>query len=112
MDMEENNVKIFWKPVDGGELKELKGVAKSDDFKFEPLKESVDVQYDPTPVAKEYSFSFDMQLTPKQFKSIRKMFRSRLPRKFKKRYKNMVAKKFSIKPSKLRFRYNGVFNKE
>ena len=108
--MEENNVKIFWKPVDGGELKELKRVTKIEGF--EPLKESVDVQYDPTPVAKEYSFSFDMQLTPKQFKSIRKMFRSRLPRKFKKRYKNMVAKKFGIKPSKLRFRYNGVFNKE
>ena len=32
-----------------------------------------------------------------KFKSIRKMFRSRLPRKFKKRYKNMVAKKFGIK---------------
>lgn len=110
MDMEENNVKIFWKPVDGGELKELKGVTKIEGF--EPLEKPVNVQYDPTPVTKEYSISFDMQLTPKQFKSIRKMFRSRLPRKFKKRYKNMVAKKFGIKPSKLRFRYNGVFTHE
>ena len=108
--MEENNVKIFWKPVDGGELKELKGVTKIEGF--EPLEKHVNVQYDPKPVTKEYSFSFDMQLTPKQFNSIRKMFRSRLPRKFKKRYKNMVAKKFGIKPSKLRFRYNGVFTKE
>ena len=107
--MEQNNMKIFWKPVDGGELKEIQCVTESDGFTFEPLEEPVNVKYDPTPVTKEYSFSFDMQLTPKQFKSIRKMFRSRLPRKFKKQYKNMVAKKFGIKPSKLRFRYNGVF---
>lgn len=103
--MEENKVKIFWKPIDGEEFKELEHVGKVEGFDFEPLEEPIDVKYDPTPV----TMSFDMQLTPKQFKSIRKMFRSRLPRKFKKRYKNMVAKKFGIKPSKLRFRYNGVF---
>ena len=105
--MEENKVKIFWMPADGGELKELKGVTKMEGL--EPLEKPVNVQYDTTPETKEYSFSFDMQFTPKQFKSIRKMFRSRLPRKFKKRYKNMVAKKFGIKPSKLKFIYNGVF---
>lgn len=110
--MEENKVKIFWKPVDGGELKELECATKSDGFEFEPLEEPVDVQYDPTPVAKEYSFSFDMDISSKQFQSIRKLFKNRLPRKFKKQYKNMVAKKFGIKPSKLRFRYNGVFTHE
>lgn len=103
--MEENKVKIFWKPIDGEEFKELKHVGKVESFDFEPLEEQINVKYDPTPV----TMSFDMQLTPKQFKSICKMFRSRLPRKFKKRYKNMVAKKFGIKPSKLKFIYNGVF---
>ena len=103
--MEENNVKIFWKPIDGEEFNELEHIGKVEGFDFEPLEEPIDVKYDPTPV----TMSFDMQLTPKQFKSIRKMFRSRLPRKFKKRYKNMVAKKFGIKPSKLKFIYNGVF---
>ena len=103
--MEQKNVKIFYKPVDGGELKQLECVAESDGFDFEPLKEPIDVKYDPTPV----TMSFDMKMTPNQFKSIRKLFKNRLPRKFKKRYKNMVSKKFGIKPSKLRFRYNGVF---
>lgn len=107
--MEENKVKIFWKPIDGEEFKELEHVGKVEGFDFEPSEEPINVQYDTTSETKEYSFSFDMQLTPKQFKSIRKMFRSRLPRKFKKRYKNMVAKKVGIKPSKLRFWYNGVF---
>lgn len=103
--MEQKNVKIFYKPVDGGELKEIECVAESGGFEFEPLEEPIDVKYDPTPV----TMSFDMKTTPNQFKSIRKLFKNRLPRKFKKRYKNMVAKKFGIKPSKLRFRYNGVF---
>ena len=103
--MEENNVKIFWKPIDGEEFKELEHVGKVKGFDFEPLEEPIDVKYDPTPV----TISFDMKTTPNQFKSIRKLFKNRLPRKFKKRYKNMVAKKFGIKPSKLRFRYNGVF---
>ena len=103
--MEQKNVKIFYKPVDGGELKELECVAESDGFDFEPLEEPIDVKYDQTPV----TMSFDMKMTPNQFKSIRKLFKNRLPRKFKKRYKNMAAKRFGIKPSKLRFRYNGVF---
>lgn len=106
--MEENKTKIFWKPIDGEEFKELKHIGKVDGFDFEPLEEPIDVKYDPTPV----TMSFDMKMTPNQFKSIRKLFKNRLPRKFKKRYKNMVAKKFGIKPSKLRFRYNGVFTHE
>ena len=110
--MEQKNVKIFYKPVDGGELKEIECVAESGGFEFEPLEEPVDVKYDPTPVTKEWSFSFDMDISLKQFQSIRKLFKTRLPRKFKKRYKNMVAKKFGIKPSKLMFGYNGVFTHE
>ena len=106
--MEQKNVKIFYKPVDGGELKELECVAESNGFEFESLEKPIDVKYDPTPV----TMSFDMKMTPNQFMSIRKLFKNRLPRKFKKRYKNMVAKKFGIKPSKLRFRYNGVFTHE
>lgn len=103
--MEQNNVKIFWKPIDGEKFKELEHIGKVEGFDFEPLEESIDVKYDPTPV----TMSFDMKMTPNQFRSIRKLFKNRLPRKFKKRYKNMVAKKFGIKPSKLKFRYNGVF---
>jgi hypothetical protein len=103
--MEENNVKIFWKPIDGEEFKELEHIGKVEGLDFEPLEEPIDVKYDPTPV----TMSFDMKMTPNQFKSIRKLFKNRLPRKFKKRYKNMAAKRFGIKPSKLRFRYNGVF---
>lgn len=103
--MEENKTKIFWKPIDGEEFKELEHVVKVEGFDFAPLEEPIGVKFDQTPV----TMSFDMKMTPNQFKSIRKLFKNRLPRRFKKRYKNMVSKKFGIKPSKLRFRYNGVF---
>ena len=105
--MEENKTKIFWKPIDGGEFKELECVAESGGFEFEPLEEPVDVQYDPTPVAKEHSFSFDfdMDISSKQFQSIRKLCKNRLPRKFKKHYKNMIANLLGISPSKLKFKF-------
>ena len=50
--MEEKNVKIFYKPIDGGELKELECVAESDGFEFKPLEEPIDGKYDPTPFTK------------------------------------------------------------
>ena len=87
--MEQKNVKIFYKPVDGGELKELECVAESDGFDFEPLEEPIDVKYDPTPFRN--SFSFDMVLDKKQSKGIRKLFYCRIPRKKKKLFKKAVA---------------------
>ena len=99
--MEENKTKIFWRSVDGGELKELECVAKSDCFEFEPLEEPIDVKFDPTPI----TMSFDMKMTPNQFKSIHKLFKNRLPRKFKKHYKNMIANRLGISPSKLKFKF-------
>jgi len=90
--MEQKNVKIFYKPVDGGELKELECVAESDGFEFEPLEEPIDVKYDPAPVTKEWSLSFDMVLDNKQSKEIRKLFYCRIPRKIKKRFKKAVAR--------------------
>ena len=58
--MEENKVKIFWKPIDGEEFKELEHVGKVEGFDFEPSEEPINVQYDTTSETKEYSFSFDM----------------------------------------------------
>ena len=89
--MEQKNVKIFYKPVDGGELKEIECVAESDGFAFKPSEEPVDVKYVPTPVTKEWSLSLDMVLDNKQFKEIRKLFYCRIPRKKKKRFKKAVA---------------------
>ena len=88
--MEQKNVKIFYKPIDGGELKELKGVTKIEGF--EPLEEPIDVKCDQTPVTKGWSFSLDMVLDNKQSKEIRKLFYCRIPRKKKKRFKKGVAR--------------------
>lgn len=46
------------------------------------------------------------------FTSNHKLFKRRIPRKLKKRYKNMMANRLGLKPSKLKFRYNGVFNRK
>ena len=102
--MEEKNVKIFYKPVDGGELKELKGVTKIDGFEFEPLKEPVDVKCDQTPVTKGWSFSLDMVLDNKQSKEIRKLFYCRIPRKKKKRFKTNMCKR-GLEIKKIKFIY-------
>ena len=90
--MEQKNVKIFYKPIDGGELKELECVSESDGFDFKPLEEPIDVKCDQTPVTKGWSFSFDMVLDNKQSKEIRKLFYCRIPRKKKKRFKKAVAR--------------------
>lgn len=66
--MEENKTKIFWKPVDGGELKELECVAESGGFEFEPLEKPIDVKYDPTPVTN--SFSFDVPVDNEDVKQM------------------------------------------
>lgn len=102
--MEQKNVKIFYKPVDGGELKELECVAESDGFEFERLKQPIDVKYDPTPVTEGFSLSFDMTLNETLTKNLRKLFKMRLPRKVKKRFKtNMCKHGWDIK--KLKFSY-------
>lgn len=83
--MEQKNVKIFYKPVDGGELKALECVAKSDGFEFERLKQPIDVKYDPTP----FTISFDIDYTKC---NIRKLFYTRIPRKKKKKAKKLLAR--------------------
>ena len=99
--MEQKNVKIFYKPVEGGELKELKGVSK---VEFEPLEEPIDVKYDPTPFTK--SISFDMSVDKC---NIRKLLYTRVPRKKKKWQKKQVAM-IDGKPVKhLRYDYLGCY---
>lgn len=102
--MEQKNVKIFYKPVDGGELKELECVAESDGFEFEPLGEPIDVKYDPTPFTK--TISFDVQVDKM---NIRKLLYTRVPRKKKKWQKKQVAM-IDGKPVKhLRYDYLGFY---
>lgn len=102
--MEQKNVKIFYKPIDGGELKELKCIAESDGFEFEPLEEPIDVKYDPTPFTK--SISFDVQVGNM---NIRKFLYTRVPRKKKKWQKKQVAM-IDGKPVKhLRYDYLGCY---
>ena len=99
--MEQNNVKIFWKPVDGGEFKELKGVSK---VEFKPLEEPIDVKCDPTPFTN--SLSFDIE--PAKC-NIRKLLYTRVPRKKKKWQKKQVAM-IDEKPVKhLRYDYLGCY---
>lgn len=102
--MEEKNVKIFYKPIDGGELKELECVAESDGFEFKPLEEPIDGKYDPTPFTK--SISFDMTVDKC---NIRKLLYTRVPRKKKKWQKKQVAM-IDGKPVKhLRYDYLGCY---
>lgn len=102
--MEENKTKIFWKPIDGEEFKELEYIGKVEGFDFEQLEEPIEVKYDTTPVTKGWSFSLDMVLDNKQSKEIRKLFYCRIPRKAKKRFKtNMCKHGWDIK--KLKFSY-------
>lgn len=102
--MEEKNVKIFYKPIDGGELKELKCVAESEGFDFESLEEPIDVKYDPTPFTK--SISFDV---PVNKKNIRKLFYTRVPRKKKKWQKKQVAMINGRHVKHLRYDYLGCY---
>lgn len=102
--MEEKNVKIFYKPIDGVELKELKYVAESDGFDFEPLEEPIDVKYDPTPFTKTISFDVSVDKM-----NIRKLLYTRVPRKKKKWQKKQVAM-IDGKPVKhLRYDYLGCY---
>ena len=102
--MEQKNVKIFYKPVDGGELKEIECVAESDGFEFEPFEEPIDVKYDPTSFTK--TISFDVQVDKM---NIRKLLYTRVPRKKKKWQKKQVAI-IDGKPVKhLRYDYLGCY---
>jgi hypothetical protein len=110
--MEQKNVKIFYKPVDGGELKEIECVAESGGFELEPLKEPIDVKYDPTFVTKGYSLSFDITLNETQTKNIRKLFKMRIPRKKKKKAKKWLARQrcdIYCYIKHLRYNYMGTF---
>ena len=100
--MEKNKTKIFWKPIDGEEFKELEHIGKVEVFDFEPLEEPIDVKYDPTPV----TMSFDIKMTPNQFKNIRKLFKMRIPRKLKKQCKKVYADYFKVNVSKVRMSAN------
>lgn len=102
--MEQKNVKIFYKPIDGGELKELECVEVSDGFEFEPLEEPIDVKYDQTPVTNSLSFEIDSAKC-----NIRKLLYTRVPRKKKKWQKKQVAM-IDGKPVKhLRYDYLGCY---
>jgi len=116
--MEQKNVKIFYKPDDGGEMKELECVAESDGFEFEPLEKPIDVKYDPTPVTNSFSFDVpvdneDVKQMPfarffrpngvKQYKKIEGK-RFRLPRKVKKAYKKSMCK-YGLDIKKLKISY-------
>ena len=102
--MEQKNVKIFYKPIDDGELKELECVAESDGFEFEPLEEPIDGKYDPTPFTNSLSFDIDVAKC-----NIRKLLYTRVPRKKKKWQKKQVAM-IDGKPVKhLRYDYLGCY---
>lgn len=102
--MEEKNVKIFYKPVDGGELKELKHIGNVEGFDFEQLEEPIDVKFDPTPFTKSISFDVSVDKV-----NIRKFLYTRVPRKKKKWQKKQVAM-IDGKPVKhLRYDYLGCY---
>ena len=105
--MEQKNVKIFYKPIDGGEPQELECVAESDGFEFEPLEEPIDVKYCPTPFP--HSLSFDVDFTKS---NIRKLFYTRIPRKEKKKAKKWLARlrgDVYCYIKRLRYNYKGDF---
>lgn len=93
--------KFFVIPKDCVDFQEL-NIVESENFTIEDSNVFPRGTIDET---KEFSLSFDMEINPKVIRSVRKLFKHRLPRKFKKRYKNMIAKRFDIEPNKLRF-YN------
>lgn len=102
--MEQKNVKIFYKPIDDGELKELECVAESDGFEFEPLKEPIGVKYDPTPFTNSLSFDIDSAKC-----NIRKLLYTRVPRKKKKWQKKQVAMIDGKTVKHLRYDYLGCY---
>ena len=105
--MEEKNVKIFYKPVDGGELKALECVAEFNGFEFEPLEEPIDVKYDPTPFTNSISFDVSVDKC-----NIRKLFYTRIPRKKKKMAKKWLARlkgDIYCYIKRLRYDYTGTF---
>ena len=59
----------------------------------------------------DFSLSFDLKMNKATFRSVRKLFRYRMPRKTKKRFKKQFAKTFGVKVKKLRFNYR-LFNKQ
>lgn len=111
--METKNVKIFHKPVDGGELKEIRGISnfefsipQQEDVEEVPLVPPVEVTYDPI---QSYTLTFDAKLEDWQ---IRKLLYVRIPRKLKKKAKKWVAGlrgDIYCYIKHLRYNYKGTF---
>lgn len=59
--------------------------------------------------AKGFEVSFDMSLDERQLRNVRMLFRTRIPRKKKKRIKKYIAKVYGIKQSVVRYNYAGGF---
>ena len=102
--MEQKNVRIFYKPVNGGEMKEVECVAESDGFDFESFEEPIDVKYDTTPFTHSFSFNIDANK-----RDIRKLFYIRVPRKKKKWQKKQVAMIYGKPVKHLRYDYLGCY---
>ena len=96
-----------WSPTGGANLQELKVINNHQtlvpDDSISPLRteEEQDTSYN----AKDFSLTYTMKLSQKESMKLRKLFKYRLPRKFKKKYKNMMAKRLGTKPNKLRFKF-------
>lgn len=57
------------------------------------------------------TISFDVEIDEAFYKTIRKLYKRRMPRKFKKKVKYCASKYLGIKMSKIRFNQS-VFNKQ
>lgn len=57
---------------------------------------------DPEPI----TFSFDVDIAPETIRTIRKLFKYRIPRKTKKKIKSFTAKYLGIKVKQLKFNLN------
>lgn len=104
---------FYWSPAGETnlqELQELKVIRNLQtlvpDDSISPLRteEEQDTSYN----AKDFSMTYTMKLSQKDSQKLRKLFKFRLPRKFKKRYKSMMAKRLGMKPCKLKYDFSRV----
>lgn len=59
----------------------------------------------------EYSLSFDVEINKATFRTVRKMFIRRIPRKKKKEFKRAFENRFGVRVKKMHFNYR-VFNNQ
>ena len=101
---------FYWSPAEGTNLQELKVISNHQglvaDDSASPLRteEGQDTSYN----AEDFSLTYTMKLSQKDSKKLRKLFKFRLPRKFKKRYKSRMAKRLGMKPCKLKYDFSRV----